>query len=141
MVQILDHIKVNSKKINSKNRIVILICYFGKFPWYFHYFLHSCKFNSCIDFIIITDNNEIIKDLPSNIKIKSTTFEKFKQEVEEKFGFSVYIDYPYKLCDFKPTYGYLFTEFIESYDFWGHGDIDIIFGNIRNFMTDEVLTN
>lgn len=54
-------------------------------------------------------------------------------------GFTVSIDYAYKLCDYKPAYGYLFPELIAGYDFWGQSDIDIIYGSIRDFMTDEML--
>lgn len=47
----------------------------------------------------------------------------------------------YKLCDFKPTYGLIFSEYIAKYDFWGMGDIDVIYGNIRDFITEDVLNN
>lgn len=46
-------------------------CWYGKFPWYFPYFLHSCSFNSSIDFYIITDNQSQIDDKPENVKIIS----------------------------------------------------------------------
>jgi hypothetical protein len=32
-------------------------------------------------------------------------------------------------------------DYIKEYDFWGHCDIDLIFGNIRTFITDEILEN
>ena len=57
----------------------------------------------------------------------------------EKLAFAVNINFSYKLCDFKPAYGFIFSEIIEKYDFWGLGDIDVIYGNIRNFVTDEML--
>lgn len=46
---------------------------------------------------------------------------------------------PYKLCDFKPAYGYIFEEEISKYDFWGFCDIDLIFGNLSHFINDELL--
>ena len=51
----------------------------------------------------------------------------------------VNIENPYKLCDYKPAYGFLFPEIINDYDFWGQSDIDIICGDIRGFITDEML--
>lgn len=48
---------------------------------------------------------------------------------------------PYKLCDFRPAYGYIFAEYLTQYDFWGHCDNDVIFGNIRKFITDDILDN
>lgn len=117
----------------------MLICYFGELPWYFEYFIHSCKLNPTIDFILITDSNRKMKNLPDNFTIIKKTLKEIKQNGKKKLGFGICIDEPYKLCDFKPVYGYLFPEIINGYDFWGHGDIDVIFGNIRNFVTDKIL--
>lgn len=125
--------------IKQNKSIAILTCYFGKWPWYFPYFIHSCKFNPTIDFIIITDNNEPIPDKPANVKIIHKMLDEIKVTASEKLGFAVNIEYPYKLCDFKPAYGFLFSEIIKRYDFWGHGDIDVVYGNIRDFMTEEIL--
>jgi len=136
-----NNLKHNSTIIKQETKIVLLICYFGKLPWYFKFFLHSCKYNPDIHFYIITDNNKTIESLPSNVKIVVIPNDEMKQKAFEKFGFTVCIDNPYKLCDFKPAYGYLFPELIEGYDFWGHGDIDVIFGKIRNFITHDVLSN
>lgn len=124
--------------MNSKNRIIILICYYGEFPWYFPYFLHSCKFNSTIDFLIFSDIKHTFH-LPSNVKIVNKSIEEIKTLTNKKLGFKVNIDFPYKLCDFKPAYGLIFEDYIKGYDFWGQSDIDVIYGNIRNFMTDEML--
>ena len=63
----------------------------------------------------------------------------FKRRASKKLRLPVDFSEPYKINDFKPAYGVLFPEIIKGYDFWGHGDIDIIFGNIRNFMTAEIL--
>ena len=46
----------------------------------------------------------------------------------------------YKLCDFRPAFGVIFEDYLEKYDFWGHADLDLVFGNIRGFITDEVLS-
>lgn len=122
-------------------KIAIVTCWFGSYPWYFPYFVHSCSYNTTIDFIIITDNQLPISNKPENVIIVNKTIEEISSIASEKLGFKVNIDYPYKLCDFKPTYGYLFSELLESYDFWGHGDLDVVYGNIRNFMTKELLKN
>jgi hypothetical protein len=59
----------------------------------------------------------------------------------QKLNFEVKIDMPYKLCDFKPAYGFIFSDFIKDYDFWGFGDIDVIYGNIRDFISDSLLSS
>ena len=119
--------------------IAILTCWYGIYPWYFPYFVHSCRFNPTVDFIIITDNDEIIHNKPENIILIHRSLDELKISFEKKLGFSVSIDFPYKLCDFKPAYGYLFPEVIKNYDFWVIGDVDVVYGDIRAFMTDLLL--
>jgi hypothetical protein len=125
----------------GKHKIAIFTCWYGEYPWYFAYFIHSCIYNSSIDFYIVTDNTQPILNKPQNVKVINKTVENIKHEASKKMGFAVNIDYPYKLCDFKPAYGFIFSEILSNYDFWGHGDIDMMYGNIRNFMTEELLDN
>lgn len=122
-------------------KIALLTCWYGTYPWYFPYFIHSCVFNPTVDFIIVTDNLELIPNKTDNIKIVHKTLDELKTTASERLGFVVNIDYPYKLCDFKPAYGFIFPEIIAGYDFWGIGDIDLVYGNIRDFMTEEILNS
>jgi len=124
--------------MNQKS-IVIITCWYGPYPWYFPYFIHSCGYNLSVDFVIITDNKEVIPNKPDNVKIVDKTMNTIKAIASERLGFDVNIDYPYKLCDFKPAYGFIFPEIIADYDFWGQGDLDIIYGNVREFITEEML--
>jgi len=50
----------------KQKSIVILICYFGKLPWYFDYFLYSRKYNPNVHFKIITDNDVVKNSFPRN---------------------------------------------------------------------------
>ena len=126
-------------KTTKLQSIAILTCYFGKWPWYFPYFLQSCKYNPTIDFIIITGNSEPIEDKPSNVIIIQKTLNDIKIAASKKLGFNVTINDPYKLCDFKPAYGFIMTELIAEYKFWGHADIDVIYGDIRSFITEDLM--
>lgn len=123
----------------NMNKIVLITCWYGKYPWYLPYYLHSCSFNPSIDFIIITDNTEELPFSANNIKIINKDLDEIIALTSEKLGFQINIDYPYKLCDFKPAYGFMFPELIDGYDFWGHCDLDIIYGDIRAFFTPEFL--
>lgn len=123
------------------NSIAIITCWYGGYPPYFPYFIKSCAFNPSIDFIIITDNKDKIDNKPKNVKVIYKTINDIKILSSEKLGFQTNIDYPYKLCDFKPAYGFIFFDLLKQYNFWGHGDIDIVYGDIREFMTDEILNN
>lgn len=120
-------------------RIVLINCYYGIFPDYFPLFLRSCQENSTIDFLIFTDNQ--YNELPKNVKFIKSTFEDIRNIIQSKFKFKITLDQPYKLCDYKPSYGYVFEEYIRKYDFWGYCDLDLIFGDLRKYLTEERLEN
>jgi len=126
--------------MKPNKRIALITCYYGAFPWYFEYFIHSCKYNPDVDFFVVT-GNDYKKILPGNVEIVNKSLNELSQLATLKLRFAVDIKYGYKLCDFKPAYGFIFSDLTDRYDFWGYCDIDIIFGNIRNFMTDEILDN
>lgn len=118
--------------------IVVIIPYFGKFPPIFKYWLESAYNNSTIDFVIITDQT-----IPSrnNVKIINLYFSDLKEKIASLFNFEIKLENPYKLCDFRPAYGFIFKDEVENFDFWGFGDIDLIYGDIRSFLTDNILNN
>lgn len=78
-------------------------------------------------------------DIPKNVYWQVMKFDEFKSLLDSKIGFSSSLYRPYKLCDIRPAYGDIFYDRIKMYDFWGWCDIDIIFGNIRNFITETLL--
>lgn len=118
--------------------IVLINCYFGKFPWYFPFFIKSCVTNPTIDFIVFSDA-VYTDDLPKNVRIIPFSLSAFNLLATKKLGFDIDLKNAYKLCDFKPAYGVIFSEYLTAYDFWGMCDIDIILGRIREFMTEELL--
>jgi len=122
-------------------KIALIVCWYGNYPWYFPYFIHTCGYNPTVDFFIITDNTEDIPNKPNNVKVVHRTIENIKTSLYKQLNFEVVITNPFKLCDFKPTYGLIFQDLIQDYDFWGHIDLDIVFGDIRGFMTEELLNN
>lgn len=125
--------------MSSQYRIAFINCYFGAFPWYFDYFVHSCRYNTDIDFYVVTDNTLYERDLPPNVRLIFKSLEEINVLASAKLGFDTNIRNGYKLCDFKPVYGMLFDDLLKGYDFWGMNDIDIILGNIGSFITDEIL--
>jgi hypothetical protein len=62
-----------------------------------------------------------------------------EQTASEKLDFAAAIKHGYKLNDFKPAYAYIFSDLVAGYDFWGHMDLDIILGNLREFLDDTML--
>ena len=83
-------------------RIIFIIPYIGNYPWYFPYFLYSCRYNPTVDFLIFTDNNDPNLDLPENVKILPYSIYAFKEDAANALGFEVAADTGYLLCNFKP---------------------------------------
>ena len=120
------------KKKNKK--CVLILPYFGKFNNYFPLFLKSCAENPSYTWMIFTDD-EFNYECPQNVHIIKCTLRDIIKVANNKFGFKVVLDSPYKLCDYKPAYGFLFEEYIRDFESWGHCDCDLIFGNIEKIIT------
>ncbi|OUP27849.1 DUF6625 family protein [Faecalibacterium sp. An192] len=117
-------------------KIKVVIPYFGKLPDYFDLFLKSCEINSEIEFLIFTDQ-KVKKEYPTNVTVYHTEFEVLKKKIccalnlskSAMKNFS-----PYKLCDFRPTYGLIFEDYLKDSDYWGYCDVDLIFGKIFDIL-------
>ena len=120
--------------------IAYVVPYFGKFPKGFQFWLMSCGCNPSIDWLIFTDDRTDY-DYPDNVKVTYWTFDQMRTRVQSIFDFPISLERPYKLCDYKPAYGEIFERELRGYDFWGDCDIDLVWGDIRKFYTDEVLEN
>lgn len=122
----------------SQPSIILLIPYFGRWPKWFDFFLHSCRFNADIQWLFYTDCN-VPENAPSNVKFHRISFSEYKNFVSGRLGISFQPDSPYKLCDLKPALGYIHKEDTEGYDYWGFSDIDLVYGNLREYFTAERL--
>jgi hypothetical protein len=118
--------------------ILLIIPYFGKWPLWFEAYLVSIQANPSIQWLCPT-NCELPKYYPDNIKFLETDMLALNKHVNKVVDAKVPLT-PRKFCDLKPAYEDIFKEEIKDYDFWGFCDMDIIWGDIRKFMTKEVLT-
>lgn len=126
------------KKQYTMKKCCFIIPYFGNFPNYFPLFLKSCEYNKDFNWLIFTDNKESY-NYPANVKVVRTSFEEIRKEVQSKFDFDIKLSTPYKFCDFKPAYGYIFEDSLREFDFWGHCDMDVLMGNLSHLLTHEFL--
>jgi hypothetical protein len=97
----------------------ILICpYFGDFPPWWDKFEWPVGYDHILD----------------------TDLEGFKKRVKDKLG----IDFPgtygsSKVWDYRCALGLLYEEEIKAYDFWGHCDFDVVWGDFKAFLPDAFL--
>ncbi len=119
--------------------IILFMPYYGSLPSYFDIWLSAIKMNKSIDFCLITDLISNSKALPSNIRVLNINLSEFKNRLQEKFDFKISIDNLGRISQFRPALSYCFPEFVKGYDYWGFIECDLIPGNIRHFLTDEIL--
>ena len=115
-------------------KIVIFSTHFGTLPRFFQLWLNSISNNKDIHIRFFTDNDLSQYKIPNNVYYTKISLKNFVENVQSKFDFKINIQNAYKLCDIKPMYGYLFEEEIKNYDYWGHADIDFIYGDLSNFV-------
>lgn len=117
--------------------IVVIFPYFGTLPPQYKMWRASALCNADIDFLFFTDCDV---EAENNIKVHRMSFEQFREIVQKNFSFPIVLDRPYKICDYRPAFAYILSDYVKGYDFWGWGDLDVVYGDIRNFVTDEVLS-
>lgn len=120
------------------SKIIIVIPYFGAWPFWMRIFLASCARNPDIHWLLLGDCGEP-ENLPQNVIFKPVSFVDYKRRVAESLGITFDPDSAYKLCDIKPMLGKIHAEEISSYDFWGFGDLDLVYGDLRKIYTEEIL--
>lgn len=121
-------------------KTLMILPYFGTFNTYFKLWLHSCSYQTDFDWLILTDQ-VITEPLPDNVSVVCCSLVALKQQFQKKVDVPLSLEKPYKLCDYKPFYGYLFSEYLQDYDYWGYCDCDLIFGDIRKYLTRQLQKN
>lgn len=119
-------------------KLCFIIPYFGTLPNYFPLFLKTCKANPDFNWLIFTDDKSQYA-YPPNVRNVYMDFEECKRLVCKKFDCEVNLIKPYKLCDLKPMYGYIFSDYIKEYTYWGYCDTDMLIGNLGEILTDDFL--
>lgn len=115
--------------------------YFGEWPIWIDLFFRSCRHNSTIDFLFFSDCEPPSSAIGApNIQFHKTSFSDYCNRASKTLGIDFHPKRAYKLCDLKPFYGYIHQQELKGYDFWGFGDIDLVWGNIRGFYSDEILS-
>lgn len=118
--------------------IVLFVPYYGTVPPYISAFLHTVsKQASFLDVCLFSDRSfleEITMScvIPSNVRLIELSWDNLCSLIlKKKFPKPFF---PYKLCDYKVAYGYIFEEYTDNYEFWGYCDVDILMGDVCSFL-------
>ena len=120
------------------NKTALIIAYFGPIPSFINLFLKGCEYNKDIDFLFFTDWDCTKLPMPDNVSNIPFTLQKFNETASKKCGIKINVNSGYKLCDLKPAWPHIFEDYVVNYDFVGYCDIDLIFGQINHFFTNEI---
>jgi hypothetical protein len=133
----------SSPAASSSASIRLVVPYFGERPAYFPLVVRSMAANPDVSWLLLTDRP--VPDAPPNLEVQRCAFEELARRVRGCFDVPVSVEQPYKLCDFRPAFGEIFADELAGYDFWGHSDVDLVFGRIRDhlppaaFEADKIL--
>ncbi len=106
--------------MSSKIKKLLIVPFFGELPEWFDKYTPPKGYDLLLD----------------------TNLEGFKKRVKDKLGIDCEIkEGTGKVWDFRPALGILYSEQLKDYDFWGHTDLDCVYGDIDKWVTDEFLEN
>lgn len=123
--------------LDESLKITLIIPYFGKWPTYLNVYLKGCEHNKWLNVIFFTDC-KIPDNHPEHVTFIPYNLERLSKLISEKLQREFTIKYPYKLCDFKPCYGLIFEDYLKDSDYWGYGDIDLIYGDLQPHITNRI---
>lgn len=118
--------------------ICIIMPYFGRWPFWMPYFLESCRANPDIDWVLHSDCGPL-EDCPPNVRLVSVSYQDYCRRVADALHIDFRPAHPYKLCDIRPAIGLVHAEELAAHDFWGYGDLDLVYGDLRAYFTAERL--
>jgi hypothetical protein len=116
-----------------------VVTYFGRPPFWLPAFLLSCRHNPDVRWLLYTDF-EPTTDVPPNVTMTPMDIRELGTRASDALGTTIE---PHrarrKVCDLKPAYGLIFADALRGFDFWAHSDLDIVWGNVRHFLTAPFL--
>lgn len=121
-----------------KYKVAQIIPYFGQWPEWIELYFYSCGRNPMIDFIFFT-NCPLPKHQYHNTIFHQCSYDEYCNLVSERLSINFHCNNPYKLTDLKPFIGAVHEPELREYDFWGFGDLDLVYGDLNILVNDKNL--
>ena len=113
-------------------KVRFLVPYFGCWPRFFPAFLTSCERNPSFEWYILTDLPRV--PAPPNVSFIRITLPELLTLAERRLRVPVKKSI-YGLCDLRPALGVVCEDLLRGVDFWGHCDLDVIWGRLDLFLS------
>lgn len=123
-----------------KYKVAQVIPYFGKWPEWIELYFYSCGRNPMVDFIFYTDCS-LPQHRYKNTIFRHCSYDDYCQIVSECLGIDYHCRQSYKLTDLKPFLGFIHKDDFKEYDFWGFGDLDLVYGNLGMMLNESNLNH
>ena len=117
--------------------VCFILPFFGKVVLWNSLFFESIALNTNYNWLIFSDIT-FNDPLPENIRLIYMQLDQFNLLLSNKLGFKINIIHPYKICDFKPTFGYIFSDYLADFKYWGYCDLDLVFGDLDAFLREPL---
>jgi hypothetical protein len=114
-------------------KALVIIPWFGPFPAWMNAFLTSCAPVSRVDWLIVHDAPAPPRG-PANVKFVSLSWDAYRARFSERCGIELPSAPNYKMCDAKVFLGAVFEDALAEYDYFGWGDLDLVYGELDAFL-------
>lgn len=119
--------------------LVLFVPYYGSVPPYISAFIHTVsKQADFLDVCLFSEQKFLDEvsaccEIPSNVKLIDLSWDNLCNLIVKEKNLPKPF-FPYKLCDYKVAYGYIFEEYTKKYEYWGYCDVDILMGDVKGFL-------
>lgn len=125
------------------NRVAIIIPYFlNSTPpdWIrLNFFTLSRLSGFDVHYFTNSEALERLGEGVPNVRFHHCTFDDYCALASRRLGIDFRPTKFYKLCDLRPFYGYIHSDILEGYDFWGYGDNDLVYGDMASLLSPQML--
>ena len=133
-------------------RLAMVVPWLGEqFPPWFEHFLESCRRSDyLVDWLIFHQNAQLPASPPANVvfvnlgahglgiqfgaSIARATNQTHNTYALVKMFQLAFQNFAYIVTEYKPTLGVVFAEYLATYSHWSYTDIDLMVGDLPNFL-------
>jgi hypothetical protein len=121
----------------NANQLAFVVPFIGDLPSYTSLFFRSVASNKCIDVLLFVDREPVL-NVPANVHVRVISRAGILERIFSSTGLELAEITGHKLCDFKPFYSSIFSEELKPYRWWGHCDIDLMFGDLAPWLDQRL---
>lgn len=119
---------------------LILLPWYGAWPDYLPLFLDGCRRNPGFEVCLLGDAPPP-GNLPPSVRFSRLPLAELVGRISAATGCAANIPRPYKLCDVRPAFGLALADYLSGREFWGFGDLDLVWGDLKLFASPRILQN